>query len=99
MFVKYAQGFVMMPGGFGTMDEFFEVATLMQTGKVNETPMILVGREYWSGLLDWLKKVMCDTHENIKPEDIEMLQVFDTADEVVDYLRNFYTTNKLLPNF
>lgn len=99
MFVKYAQGFVMMPGGFGTMDEFFEVATLIQTGKISETPIILVGSRYWSGLLHWLEETMCDEEKNIKPEDIRMLKIFDTADEVVSYIRNFYTTHRLLPNF
>ena len=99
MFVKYAQGFVMMPGGFGTMDEFFEVATLIQTGKISETPIILVGSKYWSGLLHWLEETMCDEEKNIKPEDIQMLKIFDTADEVVSYIRNFYTTHRLLPNF
>jgi uncharacterized protein (TIGR00730 family) len=99
MFVKYAQGFVMMPGGFGTMDEFFEVATLIQTRKLNETPMILVGSSYWSGLLDWIRKVMCDQQHNIGPGDLDLVKLFDTADEVVDYFREFYTIHKLRPNF
>ncbi len=99
MFVKYAQGFVMMPGGFGTMDEFFEVATLIQTRKLNETPMILVGSSYWSGLLDWMKKVMCDSHHNINPGDLDLVKMYDTADEVVDYFREFYSVHKLRPNF
>ncbi|HUX85232.1 MAG TPA: TIGR00730 family Rossman fold protein [Chitinophagaceae bacterium] len=99
MFVKYAQGFVMMPGGFGTMDEFFEVATMIQTRKLNETPMILVGSSYWSGLLDWMKKVMCESHHNINPGDLDLVKLYDTADEVVDYFREFYTVHKLRPNF
>jgi uncharacterized protein (TIGR00730 family) len=99
MFTKYSQGFVMMPGGFGTMDEFFEVATLIQTKKMEETPMVLVGREYWSGLLDWIRNVMMDKESNINPQDLDLLQLFDTADEVVEYFRVFYTTNKLRPNF
>ncbi|GAA4313518.1 TIGR00730 family Rossman fold protein [Compostibacter hankyongensis] len=99
MFVKYAQGFIMMPGGFGTMDEFFEVATLIQTRKVMETPMILVGSKYWKGLLNWIQETMCDEEQNINPEDIGLLQIFDTAEEVVDYLREFYKTHRLRPNF
>lgn len=99
MFTKYSQGFVMMPGGFGTMDEFFEVATLIQTKKMTETPLVLVGREYWSGLLDWIHNVMMEKESNISPEDLGLLKLFDTADEVVDYFRVFYTSNKLRPNF
>ncbi|WP_233180584.1 LOG family protein [Chitinophaga dinghuensis] len=99
MFTKYSQGFVMMPGGFGTMDEFFEVATLIQTRKMEETPMVLVGREYWSGLLDWIRNTMLEKEHNIGPDDLGLLQLFDTADEVVEYFRVFYTTNKLRPNF
>lgn len=99
MFTKYSQGFIMMPGGFGTMDEFFEVATLIQTKKMTDTPMVLVGREYWSGLLDWIKSTMMEKESNIYPEDLGLLKLFDTADEVVEYFRVFYTTNKLRPNF
>ncbi|PUZ29270.1 TIGR00730 family Rossman fold protein [Chitinophaga parva] len=99
MFTKYSQGFVMMPGGFGTMDEFFEVATLIQTGKMTETPLVLVGKEYWQGLLDWIHKTMLLKESNINPEDLGLIKLFDTADEVVEYFRVFYTTNKLRPNF
>jgi uncharacterized protein (TIGR00730 family) len=99
MFAKYSQGFVMMPGGFGTMDEFFEVATLIQTKKMTETPLVLVGRQYWSGLLDWIDAVMMKKESNIHPEDLNLLKVFDTVEEVVEYFRVFYTTNKLRPNF
>ncbi|MHB1921213.1 MAG: LOG family protein [Chitinophagaceae bacterium] len=99
MFVKYAQGFVMMPGGFGTMDEFFEVLTLIQTKKLNQTPMVLVGRSYWKGLLDWMKTTMCDQEHNIQPADLDLLKLFDTSKEVVDYFREFYSTHQLLPNF
>jgi hypothetical protein len=99
MFAKYSQGFVMMPGGFGTMDEFFEVATLIQTKKMTESPLVLVGKAYWSGLLEWIDTVMMKKESNIHPEDLDLLKVFDTADEVVEYFRVFYTTNKLRPNF
>ncbi len=99
MFVKYAQGFVMMPGGFGTMDEFTEVATLMQTKKIKETPMVLVGKKYWSGLLEWMKTVMCEGEHNIAVEDLGMLKLFDTPEEVVAYFNEFYNKNPLRPNF
>ena len=99
MFVKYAQGFVMMPGGFGTMDEFTEVATLIQTKKMVETPMVLVGKSYWQGLLDWMNNVMCKEEHNIAPEDLEMLRLFDTPEEVVEYFKTFYNKNPLRPNF
>lgn len=99
MFTKYAQGFVMMPGGFGTMDEFTEVATLIQTKKMNETPMVLVGKEYWSGLLKWMKEVMCDEQHNIGPDDLSLLQLYDTPEEVVSYFNEFYTKNPLRSNF
>ncbi|TAN13822.1 MAG: TIGR00730 family Rossman fold protein [Chitinophagaceae bacterium] len=99
MFTKYAQGFVMMPGGFGTMDEFTEVATLIQTKKMNETPMVLVGKEYWSGLLKWMRSVMCDEQHNINPGDLDLLKLFDTPAEVVTYFKEFYTKNPLRPNF
>lgn len=99
MFTKYSQGFVMMPGGWGTMDEFFEVATLIQTRKFTATPMVCVGKTYWTGLFNWMREVMLETEGNISPGDLEMIRIFDTADEVVDYFREFYTHNKLQPNF
>ena len=99
MFTKYAQGFIMMPGGWGTMDEFFEVATLIQTRKFTQTPMICMGTDYWSGLFEWMRKIMQDTENTISPGDLEMIKIFDTADEVVAYLSEFYTHNKLQPNF
>ena len=99
MFTKYAQGFVMMPGGWGTMDEFFEVATLVQTKKFTQTPLVCIGSEYWNGLFDWMKKTMLEAEGNISPGDLDLIKVFDTADEVVDYIGEFYTHNKLKPNF
>jgi uncharacterized protein (TIGR00730 family) len=99
MFTKYAQGFVMMPGGWGTMDEFFEVATLVQTRKFLKSPMICVGKAYWQGLFDWMKTVMLETEHNLSPGDLEMIQIFDTADEVVGYINEFYRVHKLQPNF
>ena len=99
MFTKYSQGFIMMPGGWGTLDEFFEVATLIQTRKFTQTPMICIGSEYWNGLFNWMRTSMLEKESNISPGDLEMIKVFDTADEVVAYLSEFYTHNKLQPNF
>ena len=99
MFTKYSQGFVMMPGGFGTMDEFFEVATLIQTGKMAQVPLILVGTEYWGGLLDWLKKTMLEKAKNISVEDMDLLKIADTAEEVAQLVLQFYSKNPLQPNF
>lgn len=99
MFTKYSQAFIMMPGGWGTMDEFFEVATLIQTRKFTQTPMICVGKEYWGGLFDWMANVMEKVEKNISPGDLDMIKLFDTADEVVAYMHEFYTHNKLQPNF
>ena len=99
MFTKYSQGFIMMPGGWGTMDEFFEVATLIQTRKFTQTPMICIGSAYWNGLFNWMRETMLEAEGNISPGDLEMIKIFDTADEVVQYLSEFYTHNKLQPNF
>jgi hypothetical protein len=99
MFTKYSQGFIMMPGGWGTMDEFFEVATLIQTQKFTQTPMICVGSEYWKGLFDWMRDTMLFKEKNISDGDLEMIKIFDTTNEVVNYIREFYTHNKLQPNF
>lgn len=99
MFTKYAQGFIMMPGGWGTMDEFFEVATLIQTRKFTQTPMVCVGSEYWKGLFDWMREVMYKQESNISDGDLEMIKIFDTTNDVVNYIREFYSTHKLQPNF
>ena len=99
MFTKYSQGFIMMPGGWGTMDEFFEVATLIQTRKFTQTPMICIGSTYWNGLFNWMREAMYVGEGNISPGDLEMIKVFDTAEEVVTYIRDFYAHNKLQPNF
>lgn len=99
MFTKYSQGFVLMPGGWGTMDEFFEVATLVQTGKVKQSPVVCVGKEYWQGLFDWMKEVMLDKEQNISPEDLDLIKIYDSCEEVVDYIQDFYLKNKLRPNF
>jgi uncharacterized protein (TIGR00730 family) len=99
MFVKYSQGFVVMPGGFGTLDELFEAITLIQTKKIGKFPIILVGTEFWSGLLDWIKSVMIDKQKNANLDDMNLIKVVDTEDEVVEALDNFYKKYNLSPNF
>ncbi len=86
MFVKYAVAFVCLPGGFGTLDEFFEALTLIQTNRIRPFPVILVDSAYWKGLLHWLEKRMC--HDDmILPEDLKIFSIADTAQEVVDVVR------------
>jgi uncharacterized protein (TIGR00730 family) len=99
MFTKYAQGFIMMPGGWGTLDEFFEVATLIQTRKLTQTPLICIGSDYWNGLFHWMKSVMLERESNLSPGDLEMIRIYDTANEVVNFINEFYTHHKLQPNF
>lgn len=99
MFVKYSQGFVVMPGGFGTLDEMFEALTLIQTKKIAKFPIILVGREYWSGLMDWIKDVLIDKFKNANPEDLNLIKLVDTEDEVVEVIDSFYKKYSLSPNF
>jgi uncharacterized protein (TIGR00730 family) len=99
MFVKYAQGFVVMPGGFGTLDELFEAITLIQTKKIGKFPIILVGKDFWEGLFDWVKKVLIQKYGNVSPEDLDLIKVVDTEQEVVDVLNNFYNKYSLSPNF
>lgn len=99
MFVKYSQGFVVMPGGYGTLDELFESLTLIQTMKIGHFPIILVGKSYWQGLVDWLKAQMLDTEKNISPEDLDLFHVVDTSEEVVKIINDFYSKYVLKPNF
>jgi uncharacterized protein (TIGR00730 family) len=99
MFTKYSQGFVMMPGGFGTMDEFFEVATLIQTGKMSQVPLILVGSDYWSGLVAWMNETMFQQNGNISAADLNLLKIADTPEEVAAHVLNFYSKHSLQPNF
>jgi len=82
MFVKYAQGFVVLPGGFGTLDELFEAVTLVQTRKVTSFPLVLMGTAYWGGLLDWLRQT-AESTGTISPADVDLLHVTDDVDEAV----------------
>lgn len=102
MFVKYAQAFVTMPGGFGTMDELFEVLTLMQTGKIDHVPVILMGVEFWSGMEDWIRNTLLEVHGNISEKDLDLFLVTDDIDEVIEYINNFYAeeaVGELKPNY
>jgi uncharacterized protein (TIGR00730 family) len=99
MFVKYAQGFVVLPGGFGTLDELFEAITLIQTKKIGRFPIILVGTEFWGGLIDWIKQVMLEKEKNISPEDLNLIKIVDTPEEVVAEINRFYKKYLLKPNF
>lgn len=102
MFVKYAQAFVVLPGGFGTLDELFEVLTLIQTKKITQVPVILVGSSFWSGIKDWIKETMLEKNGNISPDDMDLIPVTDSEDEVVRIIDEFYAgedSSKLRPNY
>jgi len=99
MFIKYAQAFVVMPGGFGTLDELFEALTLIQTKKIDKFPVILFDSEFWKGLLDWIKEQLLEKYHYISPEDLEIIHVTDDVEEVVRIINEFYEKYKLRPNF
>jgi uncharacterized protein (TIGR00730 family) len=99
MFQKYAQGFIVLPGGFGTFDEFFESVTLIQTGKIGRFPIVLVGSDFWKGLVEWIDQVVQREEKNISPEDISLFTVVDNADEAVEVINKFYSKYLLSPNF
>jgi uncharacterized protein (TIGR00730 family) len=97
MFVKYAQALVVLPGGFGTMDELFEVLTLKQTNKMAPIPIILVGSEFWTGLKSWIKNVMLDEFQNVSAADIDLMPITDDPKEVVRIINDFYAHEALKP--
>ncbi len=101
MFVKYAQAFILFPGGFGTLDELFETITLVQTEKIAKVPIILYGVEFWTGLIDWAKNTMLKNHATISPKDMDLMTLTDDIDEVMSEINGFYgkDTNTLKPNF
>ena len=99
MFVKYSQGIVVMPGGFGTLDELFEAITLIQTKKIEKFPVILVGSTFWKGLLGWIKATLLERFETISAKDLDLIHVVDTSEEVIAILNNFYNEYQLSPNF
>jgi len=98
IFVKYSQGFVVVPGGFGTMDEMFEALTLIQTKKINNRPVVLIGSDYWQGLIDWMRDVMLK-QGNISEPDLDLFKIVDSEEEAIRYIDDFFKTHALTPNF
>ncbi len=99
MFMKYAQAFVVMPGGFGTLDELFEALTLIQTKKAEKFPVILVGKSFWKGCFKWIKEILLNENNYISEIDLELFSIVDSPDEVVDILNKFYDKKGFKPNF
>jgi uncharacterized protein (TIGR00730 family) len=99
MFVKYSQGFIVMPGGFGTLDELFESLTLIQTLKIARFPIILLSKSFWAGLIDWIKTTLLEAENNISEKDLDLFVMVDTAEEAVKEIDNFYQKYLLKPNF
>lgn len=99
MFVKYGQAFVFFPGGFGTLDELFECLTLIQTNKIAKVPIILVGCSFWNDLLNWVKETVLNKEHNISPEDLDLMPVTDSIEEVSQIINDFYNQSALKPNF
>ena len=98
MFVKYSQGFIVMPGGFGTLDELFEAITLIQTSKIGRFPIVLVGKDFWEGLFQWIRKTML-SQGNISPQDLNLISLVETSAEAVKVIDEFYSKYLLTPNF
>ena len=99
MFVRYAQAFVVMPGGFGTLDEFFEAITLIQTHKIERFPVILYGSEFWSGCIEWIKNIVCKKFNNVSDYEMFLFEVVDSKNEIIEILKKFYDNKKFAPNF
>jgi uncharacterized protein (TIGR00730 family) len=99
MFVKYSQGFIVMPGGMGTLDELFEAITLIQTQKIGRFPIVLVGRSFWQGLIDWIEEVVLGKEQNINEEDLLLINIVDTPTDAVKVIDDFYSKYMLQPNF
>lgn len=99
MFMKYSQGFIVMPGGFGTLDELFEAMTLIQTKKIGRFPIVLVGKSYWEGLMSWIKSTMLEIEKNIHVDDLKLINIVDTPTEAVKVIDDFYSKYLLQPNF
>ncbi|MCL5966497.1 MAG: TIGR00730 family Rossman fold protein [Deltaproteobacteria bacterium] len=89
MFVKYAAGYVIMPGGFGTLDEFFEALTLIQTGKIRRFPVVMMGRKYWEGLVHWMQNTLAE-ERTISPQDLDLFYLTDEPSEAADYIIQFH---------
>ncbi len=98
MFMRYSQGYIVLPGGFGTLDELFEAITLIQTDKLVNFPIVLIDKSYWSGLFEWVKETMLK-NGNISEDDLEIFQLVDSVEEAVEVIEDFYTKYSLKPNF
>jgi uncharacterized protein (TIGR00730 family) len=98
MFVKYAQAFVVLPGGFGTMDELFEVLTLVQTKKIAKIPIVLMGSDFWEGMIKWVKESMLEKYATISAKDLDLIPITDDPDDVVKIINDFYEAEELKPN-
>lgn len=98
MFVKYAQGFIVLPGGFGTLDELFEAITLIQTKKIGMFPIVLVGTEFWGGMFDWIKNTLLKDGK-ISEKDLNLIHLVDSSDEAIEIINSFYGKYLLKPNF
>lgn len=99
MFMKYSQGFVVFPGGFGTFDELFEALTLIQTKKSKRFPIVLFGSDYWQGLFDWIKTIMFEKEHNVSEKDFDLFKIVDSPEEVAEIIDNYYQSAVLNPNF
>jgi uncharacterized protein (TIGR00730 family) len=98
MFIRYAQGYVFLPGGVGTLDELFEALTLIQTKKIHPFPIYLMGKDYWVGLMDWIKDTLLG-HECISPEDLDLIQITDDPEEVANGIERHYQRHQVERNF
>jgi len=99
MFMKYAQGFVIMPGGLGTLDEFFEAITLIQTNKIARFPLVLVGKKFWTGIVEWVKEQQINENSFVSVEDLDLFSLVDTPEEAVQAINDFYNKYMFRPNF
>jgi hypothetical protein len=97
--MKYSQGFVVLPGGFGTFDELFEAITLIQTKKIAKFPIVLMDKAYWTGLFVWVKEVMLEKEHKISAGDMDLFHIVDTPEEAAKIIDDFYQNYKLKPNF
>lgn len=98
VFVKYSQAFVVLPGGFGTLDELFEAMTLIQTKKIAQRPIVLLGTAYWSGLFEWVQNVQLK-EAYISPSDLSLFKITDSTDEALAFIEDFFSSHALSPNF
>lgn len=99
MFTKYSQGFIVMPGGFGTLDELFEALTLIQTKKIGRFPIVLVGKKFWGGMVEWIETTLLNAENNVSKEDLNLYSVVETAEEAIKVIDDFYSKYLLSPNF